>query len=281
MKQIHKRKFLLLLPFLAILAGYHLFIHRETDTEAPVISLPPSTLTVSVQDGQEALLSGATAVDGLDGDVTGQMVVEHIGALKQDRTALVTLAAFDRAGNVSKANRTVCFEDYNGMTFHLSAPLVFPEDHNFNLLHCISVTDPIDGSLSSRIKASLTGDDTTIRTVGVHEVALRVTNSMGYTERLTVPVEVCAPGTYNASVKLSRYLVYLRTGDDFNPYDYPQALVPDARTEYSLEGGGSDDTSLLIESNVDTGVPGTYTVHYTAEHNNHIGMATLIVVVED
>lgn len=274
-----KKQLFGLLLCLAILIGYQIFMHRSIDTTPPAITIPAEALTVSVKDGPEVFLSGVSAQDDWDGDVTPLMVVESTGALKKDHSALVTLAAFDQAGNVSKATRKVLFSDYDGMKFQISEPLIFSENRNFNLMDHITVSDPIDGDLSPKIKAALTKGDTTVNSVGFHEVELRVTNSMGYTERLIVPVEVYPRGTYNAQMTLSQYIVYLHTGDSFDPRQYPLSLIPNTYVQYSLKPG-SEEATLTVESNVNTSVPGVYTVHYTAGHDNYTGAATLVVVVE-
>ena len=45
--------------------------------------------------------------------------------------------------------------------------------------------------------------------------------------------------------------------------------------------GSAADVSVYCDSNVDTSVPGTYSVTYTVESGYYIGYTRLMVVVEE
>ena len=264
---------------LAIAAASHLVLHRPQDIQPPVITLGQEEITLSVQDDPALLLSGVTATDDCDGDVTASLLVESVGTLSPDFTAKVTYAAFDSAGNVSKASRRVRYSDYTGMRFQLSGPLVFSSNNTHTLMNLITVEDSLDGDISASVKPSLVGGDESLKEPGHHEVLLRVTNSLGYTQRLTVPVEVYAPGTYNASVELSAYLVYVKQGEPFRPEAYPRWLTVSAYEQYPLTGVTTSD--IRIQSSVNTAIPGTYCVTYYVEDGDYRGCANLIVIVEE
>lgn len=265
---------------LALLGGRYLVLHRPQDRTPPEIQIEQEQLSLSVHDDPAVLLTGVTAVDKQDGDVTDLVVVEHMGTLSQDFTSSVTYAAFDHTGNVSKATRTVRYTDYTGMRFHLKAPLVFSTANIHSLIDQITVEDSLDGDLSDRIKPSLVGGDLSLNEVGHHEVQLRVTNSLGYTQRLTVPVEVYAPDTYNAAVELTENLVYLKQGDSFQPEAYPKWLTVSDQVQRPLSGPSST-ARINIQSNVNTAAAGVYSVTYSVEDDAYRGCATLIVVVEE
>ena len=96
---------LLIALCLVVFFAYWIVNQISADTEAPKISVDTQQLEVSVQDDKSALLQGVTAVDNKDGDVTASLLVENTRLLDTDGTVTVTYAAFDRAGNVAKAQR--------------------------------------------------------------------------------------------------------------------------------------------------------------------------------
>ena len=202
-----KKKGWLLLGLLALcaaaFAGY-IYMGRQQDNSAPEISFQSEELQVSVTADDAALLEGVTAWDEQDGDVTSSIVVERVSNISSDQQATVTYAAFDQAGNVAKAQRTLRYTDYQSPRFSLSQPLVFSSNRTADVMNFISATDAIDGSLDDRIKASLVGGEGDLTDVGTHEVEFRVTNSMGETIYLTTPVEIYPDGLYNASIQLTQ-----------------------------------------------------------------------------
>jgi hypothetical protein len=180
----------LILLVLVCTAVFAVYLYKMTlrDTAAPSIHIPTDTLRLSVFDGQEKLLEGVTAKDARDGDVTDMLVVEGISSLRSDHSATVTYAAFDKSGNVSKATRTVVYSDYIPPRFSLTQALLFPGNVVANILQRVTAEDMLEGDLSQRVKAELVGESASIDSVGIHQVQLRVTNSMGDTAYLTVPV---------------------------------------------------------------------------------------------
>ena len=276
------RWLLLILTVLCVAAcGLYIFHSQRTlDTTAPIISFEEEALSLSVHDSRDALLDGVTAWDERDGDVTASLVVEGVSSIHGDDSATVTYAAFDQAGNVVKAERAIRYTDYEGPKFSLSTPLVFRSGLTIDLFQYVTASDPVDGDISDRIKATLTGGETSISEVGIHEVELRVTNSMGDTARLTVPVEVYNSSDYNATVKLSDYLVYVRAGSSFSPEKYLEGLSAGYR-EYSVSQLTDGEAKIDIRSNVRPNTPGTYDVTYTVSYGSYTGYTRLIVIVEE
>lgn len=260
-------------------AAYFVLSRQAVDHTAPEISFLNEEIEVSVGVTEAELLSGVTARDSRDGDVTGSLVVEGISELAQDHTATVTYAAFDKAGNVAKARRTLRYTDYESPRFSLSTPLVFRSGTSFNVLNYVGAVDVIDGTLDDRVKATLVSRDSSITAEGVHQVEFRVTNSMNDTVYLTVPVEVYPSAAYNATVELSENLVYLEKGARFDPNSYLKTL----RVSGDLIDlkSYSDKVSVTTSSDVSTGTPGTYSVAYTVKYGGYTGYTRLIVVVEE
>lgn len=259
--------------------AYLFFSQRSADTTPPRISFGSDTLPVSVSASPEELLAGVTAWDDRDGDVTAGILIEGISGLSSDRCATITYAAFDRAGNVAKARRSLQYTDYHSPRFSLSAPLVFRSGTTFDLLRVMGAEDVIDGALDDRIKATLVSTESALTQEGTHLVQFRVTNSMKDTAYLTVPVVVYPAGMYNATVTLTDYLIYLKQGSRFSQLDYLDRFQKGTET-ISLQDPSAEVT-VSCDSDVDTSVPGTYGVQYTVKSGSYTGYTRLIVVVEE
>ena len=268
---------------IGLLLGYHALDRIRTDNEKPEIRIAEETPEVSVLASNQDLLQGISAWDDQDGDVTDSLVVESLVLTDSEGTVSVTYAAFDRSGNVAKATRNMHFSDYKGPRFSLSQSLAFPSGREFDLFGIISAEDALDGNISHRLRATPLSEDS-LTAAGTHEVEIRATNSLGDTARLILPVEVYAPNTYDATVTLSDYLIYLDTGASFNPSHYLEDFVQGIET-VSLSSGMPSGFSLQLSGSVDTQTPGVYALSYrvtrTLENSRrYTGFARLIVVVE-
>lgn len=282
MKKKHYILVAILVLTVATFLGYRAVMATVRDSQSPEISVPEGTLELTMAATEKELLQGITASDKRDGDVTASLIVEKIGNVGADHTATVTYAAFDTAGNVAKASRKVQFTDYTSPRFALSRPLVFAAGSNFDLLSFVKAEDVIDGDISHRVRATNL-DGGVITTQGTYNVLLQVTNSLGDTAELTVPVEVQAAGLYDATVTLTDHLVYLKTGESFDPEDYLERFTM-GRNPVSLQGVIPSYIDVKTEGQVDTAVPGTYVVCYTVTSQKddvkNTAYTKLIVVVE-
>lgn len=287
-----KRNWPILLAIAACVAlyfGYRTVDNLRTDTTAPEITFSEEALAVSVADPKDALLQGVTAKDDRDGDVSASVVVERVRLTDPDGTILVRYAAFDRAGNVVKAEREARYTDYESPRFSLSAPLLFAASTNLEILDLISATDAVDGNIRHRIRATSL-DGKSLSAKGSHEVEFRVTNSVGDTVRLALPVEIYSAEAYDMDVTLTDYLVYLESGSSFSAKRYLSSVTRNRET-VSLRGGTPEHYAVKIDGDVDTRTPGVYAVDYTvtytvANERNpedsqiYTGCTRLIVVVE-
>ena len=323
MKKKYFRVLILLLVLLcAIATGIYAYLFvLSDDSEAPKITIDSDVVEVSVFADDTELLAGVTAWDDVDGDVTESILVEGITNLNETHEAVITYAAFDRSGNVSKASRTLRYTDYKPPVFGQKKSLSFVENTTPDILGFMTAEDVIDGDISERIKGILISDTTSLSYPGVHQVEFRVTNSMGDTQHLKLPVEVYENGTYNATVDLGDdYLIYLRRGTSFKPESYLQNLIV-GNTQYSLQNQNppvenltreeiqalGDDrdqeirtyinayvdpsdnidpfvsiVNVEIENDVKNTIPGIYSVTYTVNYEDrYIGYARLNVVVEE
>lgn len=282
MKKLNWISLLLIILFVAALAGYRTVGRLRSDTKAPVITGDDQLLELSSGEPRSALLQGVSASDDTDGDVTDTLVVESVRLLRSDGTVTVTYAAFDAAGNVAKTSREVRFTDYESPRFSLSRPLLFTHNNSYDILSIIQAEDMLDGNISHRIRATVL-DEVSDGYAGTHDVQFRVTNSLGDTVELVLPVEVYTPGIFEADLSLTEYLIYLKQGDSFNARSYLERFTLGRETT-NLSNGIPEGMKLLVSGKVDTGVPGVYVVDYevTGEQVNQVYTAysRLIVIVE-
>ena len=279
----------LILGCLAAYLGYCTLDRMRTDTKAPEIILEDMHPEISVHDPASALLQGISAQDNFDGDVTDSILVEKTALLDGTGRISVTYAAFDRAGNVSKATREAKYTDYVSPRFSLSAPLIYRAGSNFDVLANVGATDMVDGDIRHRIRATSLGMESVLN-LGVHEVEFRVSNSLGDTSVLVLPVNVVEAGISEATLTLTEYLVYLPKGGDFDAEDWlDQFILRDQKTD--LTRGLPAGYTLNVTGKVQTGVPGVYTLDYQVTYSDKIqtepvmyrqyaASSRLIVVVE-
>ena len=282
MKKRNWISLLLIVIFVAALAGYRTIGRLRSDTVLPVISMDGQLLELSSREPRSALLQGISASDDTDGDVTDSLVVESVRLLRSDGTVTVTYAAFDAAGNVAKASREVRFNDYESPKFSLSRPLLFTQSNSYDVLNIIQAEDMLDGNISHRIRTTVL-DEVSDGYIGTHDVQFRVTNSLGDTVELVLPVEIYTPSLFEGGLELTDYLVYLKQGDSFNARSYLDSFSL-GREEISLSSGIPEGMKLKVSGKVETGMPGVYVVDYevTSEQGSQIYTAysRLIVVVE-
>ena len=286
-----KRLKLLLLGFLAVsialLAVFEVYEFLTLDSTAPVITCPDGVLEVSIHAGDEELLAGVTAQDDQDGDVTADVVVEKLSAMGRDNTREATLAVMDQSGNVSRAERTLHYTDYEPPRILLDKPLLTSKrEQAWPLLDSIQASSTLDGDLSARVKYSLL-ESNYISDYGVYPVELRISDSTGTSLVIPTTLEVFDGRSESIPVQLNQYIVYLHQNDPFDPDDYfgppqededPDPDDQDQDPEPLLR----KDQTLTVDSNVDTSVPGVYHVTYTVENETAktMGRSRLIVVVE-
>lgn len=268
---------------LLVFGGYLTVRHSRLDLTGPEISIEEGVLELSVSDDRELYFQGVTAQDDRDGDVTDLIILESVYGVTADQQVTVTYAAFDRSGNVTKATRQIRFTDYHGPRFSLKRALAFPENSGIDVMDYIGAEDIFDGDVVRWIRATLISSPGTLTDVGIHDVQLQVTNSLGDTAELVLPVEVYPPEKYNARMELETYLVYLPVGATFDARSYPVAMTCDG-VRYSLRVK-QEDITVTASGDVDTRTPGVYPVTYTARCAGngitYTAYSRMFVVVEE
>ncbi len=281
---------LLIAALLVVFFQYRLYDARHTDADMPKITIDNTQLLqVSVRDPKSKLLQDVRATDERDGDLTQRMVVESMQLIGDEGLIEVGYAVADNAGNVAKITREVQYTDYQSPRFSLEKPLIFYEKENYDILSIVGATDVLDGDIQHRIRATTLSEDPVFEP-GLHYVYFQVTNSIGDTAEMTIPVEVYKLDSYEAELNLTDYLIYLPEGSRFVPETYLDSFIL-REVEYSLRKGLPQDFSVKITGEVHTDIPGAYSVEYmvtyTVAHRTNpdydqkfTGCSRLIVVVE-
>lgn len=274
--------FIMILVAVVSLFAYQMWKAAITDTEAPVFQVADEVLSVSVADGQDVYFRGISANDNVDGDVTASIVLEKIGAINENHEVNVTYAAFDNAGNVAKHTRTIRFTDYYSPRFSLDEPLLYLYGRNFDIDSAVHVYDVFDGDISRKIKPTLVSQ-VPVSTEGIHQMLFRITNSLGDTVELQLPIEVYPTSKYNATLTLTDYLIYIPQGSSFNAYQYLNQFRYGDET-ISMRGALPLNVKTTVDGLVDTGTAGvypvTYTVNFEAGLVSYTALSKLIVIVE-
>lgn len=269
MRALRHTILILLAVFSAAYITTRIYQNSTTRHDPPVISCPEGILEVSASDDEAVLLTGVTASDPQDGDLTDHIIIGGISKLISKDTAKVTLMVFDSDDNMAKLVRHIRYTDYHRPQFSVVKPLAFSSTKEVSLLDRLKAEDVVDGDISSRIRVStLASTDHS----GVYDITIQVTNSMGDTAWLQLPVLVQETDPLRPVIDLNSYLVYLDVGSSFDAMSYVSGL--------SVSGNAEATSKVSISSNVDTSVAGTYRVMYTYSSGSSTGTAILTVVVQ-
>lgn len=264
---------LLLIALLTVVSALFLLTTANArlsgDQVPPTISCDTELMEVSVSDGDDVLLSGVTASDKQDGDLTGKILIQGISKLITNDTAKVSYVVFDSDGNVASCTRQIRYTDYEKPHFTLNAALIYLENEDIQLLDRLQAVDVIDGDITDSIRVSslASTSDPEISTV-----AVQVTNSMGDTARLTLPIVKYSGAVVRPVINLSQYLVYLEQGASFNANSYLSSV--------STPSGAGNRNDVQISGTVDMETPGTYYVYYRYPYSMTSAVSVLTVVVE-
>ena len=268
------RKIILIL-FVIVFAAFVAFTVLDklnTDTTTPIITVPQDTLKVSINDSEEKLLEGVTATDGKDGDITQNIIIESISKFIRPGVCTITYAVTDNDNHVAKATRTLEYTDYTSPEFYMRRVLVYSVEEDLDIHAAVGARDCIDGDISDKV--TIVATDYVENTAGVFNVSLQVSNSMGDTIFLDITVHVEGNETMAPEIALKKSLIYIKKGEKPDFEDYIQ--------EVTIDGVVMTDYGMLISTNFNSEIPGTYNVHYSiTTTTGYEGHSILTVVVEE
>ncbi len=225
-------------------------------------------LEVSTDAAEDELLEGIAASDPEDGDLTDQIFVERIVFLKDDLCD-ATCVVFDAQGNAGSLTRRIRYTDYESPKIGLTEPMVYFVGETTRIRKSLTAEDCIDGDITENIE--FLENTTSTKAAGLYSVTVQVTNSLGDSAVLTLPVVEQEASSLAPKITLTDALVYLEQGDAFDPLTY-LASVTDAG------GSALSADSVTISSDVDTRTPGTYTVTYVAGQEATYTVCLAVVV---
>lgn len=261
---------ILLLVITTVLFTYNVIFQKASgQKEGPVISCSQEIIDLSVSDDESVLLAGVTATDKQDGDLTGRVLVAGVSKLITDNTAKVTYLVFDSDNNMGSATRKIRYTDYQRPKFSVKEQLSFANSSSIQLAERVGAEDVIDGDLSESVRVS-TLQDTDM--TDVYSITVQVTNSMGDTARLDLPVIIQEANPARPVISLNEHLLYLGQGSTFDPRLYVASVMVGQEQESVLE--------VQIDNPVNTEEVGSYWVSYTYSANGVVGKAILTVVVQ-
>jgi len=238
-------------------------------TQGPEIYCDDGVLEVNFSCSEADLLAGITARDGQDGDLTEHVIVASVSKLITNDTAKVTYLVFDSDDNMASYVRRIRYRDYCKPTFDVLSPLVYSTTEEVELLSRLYAYDERDGNISNQIRVStLASTDNAEQ----YEITIQVTNSMGDTASLKLPVLRQSYNPLRPEIKLTKQLVYVNRDSEFDPSQYLATLTVPNET-VALE-------EVKIQNLVDLTTPNTYQVFYTYTSEFGTGTAILTVVVQ-
>lgn len=294
---MRRLRLLLLIFFLIVFAVFmanNIHEYMTSDYEVPVISAESDVIYLSVEDGDDRLTQGMTAMDNLDGDVTDGIVVVSKSKFIAKSTRNINYAAFDANNNVATYVRKLVYTDYHSPRFVISEPMRFVAGNsNYDYLRHVRAMDCLDGNITTQIKITFGDKETANDNVSEQSVLIQVTNSAGDTSVLTLKATFEDFDTYSkASPALTDYVIYVKPGQKPNLRSYLDGLWMAGNTRKFSDLGFDPETDISIDdSKVDYRTPGTYVATYQLSRGTSsadggtyrvdFGTASLIIVVED
>ena len=280
-------RFVIVIFFSVVAVFFSINYIRErlnTDYNAPTIQADSDTLSVSVKSTDEDLLTGMSAHDKLDGDVTDTLVVVSRSKFISKGTFWVNYAAFDDNNNVATYSRKVTYTDYVSPHFHMSAPLRFASGGSMpDYLEHITAEDCVDGDITKQVKITTGSREAVSDSVTQQKVNIQVTNSCGENASLELTVSMEEYSTFNRPAPaLKDYVLYVEKGGSLDLWSNVTGIWAGGNARGFDGTGFSEENVSILDDGLDLSVPGVYKVIYQlTEDYMDYGTAELIVVVEE
>lgn len=242
----------------------------KTDETVPVITGPKDVLEIKCDYSEKELLQGLKAYDEKDGDLTKEIVVGNISHFTTKGRSKITYVVFDSSNHPAKFERHVVFTDYHSPRFSVTKPLVFRVGSDENIYDFIGAKDIFDSDISTGIE--VVDDNVNLLQAGTYKVKATVTNSLGDTSEVMLPVHVVDAQQLGLNIELKENIIYLKKGEKFNPKDMIDGV-------YQINGEKVGMDGMKISSNVNTKKSGVYEVKYAIEKNAAGRALTYLTVV--
>ncbi len=275
MKYVRFLLFVLLAASIAAFGAAKVKEFSGRNAHVPSISCESGTLELSCGYTEAELLSGVSAYDEEDGNLTDKILVGSFSRFVEQGICTVTYVVFDSANAAATCGRRVHFTDYESPKIRLTEPLVFTEGSGSTdaVRDRLLIEDKLDGNLSGTARFS--NISVYYDYAGNYSLTVTASNSFGDTVSETLPVHIVEKRLTGLVISLTEPIVYLPAGSDFDPEAYVSGVADLAGNEYPVKD------HVSFESDVDTAVPGVYEVCCTAENaGGAAGVTWLTVIVE-
>lgn len=263
------------LAIIIVTTGTVLNITSAGKFEAPTITCSKDgAIEVTTDATDDDLLAFVSAKDNQDGDISDNIVVVRKRFLIDKRTSIVTFSVSDKHNNVASLKKEVIFTDYTPPTLDLKNDFIFPSGRTYgDMAGYVIATDKFDGDISEQVKLISTEFTTS---EGKYPINLKVSNSMGDTEDITVDALVLDDFHFNVRINLKNYISYVPVGSTPDYMSYVTSVT-------GPESKGRDAEDIKVNSEeVDTSTPGIYNVYYTIKENGErVALARLILIVRE
>lgn len=289
---MNRKKRPLLIPIIVLFAItsmlfflYMLFDKARNNDLPPIIIAASDEIRVSVTADQAELLSGLTAMDAEDGDITDSIMIESISEFTDEGKCTITYAVFDSHNHVAVLSRTLHYTDYTPPRFQILANLEFSYTEGVNPLDYVRAVDCIEGDISNRITMTLLDANDSLGKVGTHITEFRVTNNLGDSSVIRTEIDITDISTTEQRmipvVELSDYLIYVGQGELVEPLDYITAITLMGK-KYSISEYGTKRIKVDM-SHFDSTKTGlqqiTVTSAATEDDEAYVGKTMLLVYV--
>lgn len=196
------------------------------DRQAPKIEISGEDITYVEGQGYSSLLTGVTAYDNKDGDVTASVMVESVVPLKSGEEAVVCYVAKDKSNNIARVDRIVKYMG-NGDDWVSSD----------------KSKDEIESGSSGENASSAEQEN---RTEASSESQSQETPS--------VNEETTSYSGVNPVLRLKSKETTIKAGGTFNIVSYVDDIIDDADDRTTLF------KRIIADGSYDVNVPGDYTL---------------------
>lgn len=266
-------RILIVIVFIAVVGAWSVNVvlsKTVKDHTPPVITSDRDVLELSVKDDRSKLLTGLTATDDHDGDLTSDILVGTHSRFISEGVCDITYLVFDANKNVGKFTRRTKYTDYTEPVFSLKEPLMFKSGDTVSMFTKISLTDCLDGDISSKVKIVVNDVDNS--KLGTYYVTFEASNSYADVVNRKLPVNIVNDTADSPHIELTDYLIYVNVGDTIQPQKYIKSV-----TDKYDSNIGSD--KVEINSMVDTKTPGVHQVAYSYTDSRGLTSHSFLIVI--
>lgn len=269
-------RILVLIVFVLVVGAWSVNVVLDKtvkDHTAPVITSDRDVLELSVKDDKSKLLTGLTATDDRDGDLTDSILVGTHSKFISKGVCDITYLVFDSSNNVGKYTRRIKYTDYTEPVFSLKEPLMFNSGDTVSMFSKISLTDCLDGDISSKVKIVVNDVDNS--KLGTYYVTFEASNSYADVVSRKLPVNIVNDTVDSPVIELTDYLIYVNVAESINPGKYLESVTDKFDESASI-------SNVKITSTVDTRTAGVGQVKYEYTDSKGLtGHTFLLVIVRE